>query len=70
MKKVGYPDLPEHIKEHEKLIAEITHYQELFNEGKTDLSEDILVFLQDWLTQHIKVTDKRYSVLFNGNNIS
>ncbi len=70
MKKVHYPDFPEHIKEHEKLIGEVTHFQEMFNEGKTDLSKDILEFLQDWLTNHIKVTDKKYSTLFNEKGIS
>ncbi|GMT48715.1 MAG: hypothetical protein IEMM0008_0254 [bacterium] len=70
MKKADYPDFQEHIKEHEKLLGEVSHFQEMFNEGKTDLSKDILVFLQDWLTDHIKVTDKKYSTLFNEKGIS
>ncbi len=70
LKKANYPDFPEHKEKHEKLIDQVIHYQEMFNEGKTDLSKDILVFLQDWLTDHIKVTDKAYTSLFNEKGIS
>ena len=32
-----------------------------FKQGKATITNDILIFLKDWVVNHIKKTDKRYA---------
>lgn len=69
MEKYNYPELPQQKKAHETFVAKITDYQKMFKDGKTVLSIEIMNFLKDWLTTHIKGTDKKYGDFFNSKGL-
>ncbi|MEA1050108.1 bacteriohemerythrin [Lamprobacter modestohalophilus] len=57
----GYPNAPAHKQEHAKFIFKVKAFQDDFERGKLTLSLDIMNFLSDWLSDHIKGSDQRYS---------
>jgi hemerythrin len=67
MQKYGYKDFFIHKKEHTDFVEKALKFNEDFKKGNSFLSADILTFLSDWIKNHIKGTDKKYSKLFNDN---
>ena len=59
-RKAGYPEESAHVKQHRDLVSQVLELQQKFNAGETLLTHDVVVFLQNWLINHIKGTDKRY----------
>ena len=64
MRLYEYPCYEEHKLEHEALTAQVAEYKERLASGKTSFSIELLIFLSDWLTNHIMKTDKRYMEFF------
>jgi hemerythrin len=60
MRKAEYPDYEAHKAEHEKFVAKAVDFFKEFDSDKAELSEEIIVFLRDWVTNHILKTDKKY----------
>jgi len=59
--QTNYPETPQHKIEHENLVKKVLEIQAKFKSSKDNvLSQDIMIFLRDWLTHHILGTDKRY----------
>ena len=67
--KTHYPDEALHMQLHKKLIDQVVDLQGRFQSGETVLSQDIITFLQDWLINHIKGTDKKYGPHLSKNGI-
>lgn len=61
----NYPDAANHKKQHAIFVKKIEDLKADLVGGKTGIPIDVLNFLSDWLTNHIKGTDKKYSHLFN-----
>ena len=61
--KWDYPYSEEHIKEHEKLLLKTLEFRDKFDSGKCDCNK-FLEFLKDWLENHLKTHDKKYSKYF------
>jgi hemerythrin-like metal-binding protein len=61
-----YPFKREHIIEHEKILINILKYKDEFDAGKRDYKE-ILKFLIEWLENHLKKYDMKYSKYFREN---
>jgi hemerythrin-like metal-binding protein len=58
----GYVDSQEHKQQHTALIAQMIELKERFIENpEGTISEDLMLFLKRWLTNHIMRTDKEYS---------
>jgi hemerythrin-like metal-binding protein len=58
MKKNGYPEIKDHIIEHNKLRHKMKDF-DLFNTSKREeFFSDVLIYLTDWLMEHIMETDK------------
>lgn len=55
-----FPDLENHKKEHEVMINKVREFQSKFSQNETKVSQEILGYLQEWLVNHIMVTDKQY----------
>ena len=69
--RTGYPEDAEHRRLHKKLIDQgrgVTGA--FFVAGQTVLTQDVITFLQDWLTKHIKGTDKRYGPHLKKNGVT
>jgi hemerythrin len=62
MLKRGYPDLENHKLEHGKFREMITKYVRDEENGKLILNTEIMKVLMDWLTNHILLSDKKYSI--------
>ncbi len=56
----GYPKLQEHIQEHDHFEEMLEKFKDEFKAGKQDLTFNILIFLSDWLVNHINGSDKDY----------
>lgn len=56
-----YPDTAYHIKAHEDLTQRLLDIQSKFRNGATqELSIELMVFLKDWLVNHIQAVDLKY----------
>ncbi len=58
--RFAYPDAAPHKQAHQNLVEQVVALQERFRSGQTLLTQDVISFLQGWLTNHIKGTDKKY----------
>lgn len=65
----GFSGAALHKQEHKKFVGKISEFEKGFGEGKLMLSMDVMNFLKDWLVDHIKGTDKKYSKCFNENGL-
>jgi hemerythrin len=70
MKAHDYPALAPHFKEHAELKRKVVDMDKLRAEGKEKLSIDTLIFLLDWLSHHILMTDKNLGRFLNSKGIS
>jgi hemerythrin len=68
MKKCDYSDFASHKEKHNKIVAQVEGFKERFNRGE-DLGEEFSEFLEGWLLNHIKKSDKSYSKCLNDNGI-
>jgi hemerythrin len=69
-KEFNYPEAQMHEKEHNEFVKQIAEFHEQYENGKTLLSVDLMMFLKKWLTEHIKGTDQKYSAFFNEHGLS
>jgi hemerythrin len=69
MKTHSYPDYPAHKNEHDKFVAKVVQVEKDLKTGKCAMSMDILNFLSNWLVNHIKGTDKKYSPFLNAAGV-
>lgn len=64
-----YEDTDSHIEEHKKFVEKVMSFKKEFDEGITGITLEIITFLKDWLLNHIKGTDKKYTKCFNENGL-
>lgn len=67
MKKLHFPDSVNHIKEHKKLTDTALTLNEKFNAGEAMITSEVLMFLKNWLTNHILVSDKKLGAYLLSN---
>jgi hemerythrin len=65
MQTNNYPEFKIHKAEHDKFVAKVVQVEKDCKAGKCAVSMDILNFLSNWLVNHIKGTDKKYSPFLN-----
>jgi hemerythrin len=70
MQKHGYPGYLGHKAEHEALTKQVTEYVNRLAEGKGTASVELMSFLKDWLTKHIKGIDKKYGPHLNSKGVA
>jgi hemerythrin len=69
MKKYNYPELEDHLKEHKKFRVKILKFKDEFIDctGKDNkVADEIVEYLENWITNHILDTDKMYSPYLEG----
>jgi len=69
MKQWNYPGYVYHKGEHDAFVKRVAEFKTKFDTGQTALSIDILVFLKEWVFNHILGTDKKYGPFFNKNGL-
>ncbi len=60
MRKANYERYDEHKKAHDLFSNKVKEFIIAYSEGKENLTEDIIVFLIDWISNHILKVDKEY----------
>ena len=53
----GYPELESHREEHQTFVTQTAYFIATYREGGASLKRDILLFLKEWLVEHIVKTD-------------
>ena len=68
--RFDYAGSASHKLEHKEFIDRLTQFQKDAERGKVMLSLDIMSFLEEWIKEHIRVSDKGYSGCFKENGLS
>ncbi|WP_419786772.1 bacteriohemerythrin [Pseudodesulfovibrio sp.] len=55
-----YPGEEQHKAVHAELLGKVLEFEKEFKSGSAMLSRELLLFLKDWLVNHIQGTDKAY----------
>jgi hemerythrin-like metal-binding protein len=66
MNKAGYQELDIHKPLHQAFVKKIMDFKINFDNGQGIVSRDLMIFLKDWLVDHIKGVDKKYGKLCKG----
>ena len=69
-KRYKYPEASSHLEMHNIFTEKVLDVRDRLNQGEFVISLGITTFLRDWLTHHIKETDKGYSKFFNDHGLS
>jgi hemerythrin len=67
--KYNYPDKEVHKKEHNDFVFQLLHFVSDFEKGNTDIDTKLLIFIKDWLNEHLLTSDQKYALFFKKNNI-
>ncbi|MBU1696653.1 MAG: bacteriohemerythrin [Proteobacteria bacterium] len=60
LRKKGYPDLAAHARAHRKFIRNAISLRREISENIANLTDDVIMELRDWLTNHILKLDSNY----------
>ncbi|MBI4666003.1 MAG: bacteriohemerythrin [Nitrospinae bacterium] len=63
-RKIKYPDYETHKKLHDSLRSKLTGLKERYERGDKDVVVELMMFLKDWLVNHIKKVDRKYGEHF------
>jgi hemerythrin len=69
MKQWNYPGYVYHKGEHEAFVKKVADFKAKFEGGQAALSIDILIFLKEWVFNHVLGTDKKYGPFFNKHGL-
>jgi hemerythrin-like metal-binding protein len=61
LQRTNYPGAKLHQMQHAQFVKQVEKFRQDLKAGQIGQSVQVLRFLKDWLTQHIKETDQRYS---------
>lgn len=64
MREVGYPDFDAHRALHVAFVRKTMDFNKQYRNGDLNLGIDILLYLSNWLIDHIKGEDPRYVEMF------
>jgi hemerythrin len=65
-----YPDTAAHKREHAAFVQKLEKFKTDFETNKIGLSLDLMTFLSQWLQNHIKGTDKKYTAFFKQHGVN
>ncbi len=67
MKDIGYPELENHTRAHNKLKTSVDDYRQQMEQGNEVAPQELLDFLGRWLIDHIIYTDKKIAEFIKEN---
>ena len=56
----SYPLIDEHLKLHHYFIEQLTHFEDLLKTDPDAINEELFLFLNQWLIEHIQKQDRGY----------
>lgn len=62
MEQIAYPETEEHKQAHGQFIERVFRLQDEYESGVLRLSDDVMDFLREWLTQHIIEKDSKLKI--------
>ena len=62
MADIGYKGIDAHKQLHRYFTEKVIEMQQVENKNDYDLTKEIIVFLGNWLLQHVIVEDKKYAL--------
>jgi hemerythrin len=69
MEQYGYPDFEGHKAQHDQMIGYVEGYAKKYEEKGQAILPEIAEYLTLWLTQHIYVTDMKYTAFLNERGV-
>jgi hemerythrin len=61
MKKIAFPEIDEHLECHKNFLIEVQAMSQSFRGSRNPRhATELMQFIYDWLTNHIKTIDKKY----------
>lgn len=69
MDSSGFPGLAAHRTKHQELTRKVGAFQQEYKAGNRNVPTALMLFLQNWLKDHILATDKKYSEFLNAKGI-
>lgn len=60
MRSVNFPEIDQHIKEHQEFLEKAMQFSNKFKTGKMIISVEVTNFIKDWIATHILNEDKKY----------
>jgi hemerythrin-like metal-binding protein len=64
-----YPETTKHRAEHNAFKAKVMEFQAKITAGQIGLSIEVANFLKEWLLNHIKIEDKKYSPFLKAKGV-
>lgn len=68
--KYGYLESARHKKEHDDLTKQVVDLKTKYESGQTTITIEVMTFLKDWLNNHIRQSDKKYSAFLNSKGVN
>jgi hemerythrin len=69
MRTHAYPDFLAHKSEHDHLTEKVMDLQSGFRSNEVGLTLEVMIFLKDWLRNHILGSDQKYSPFLNAKGV-
>ncbi len=69
MRIFHYAEYEGHKQIHDNIVAKVTDFQHKFEAGDDQVGMELLMFLKEWLFDHINKVDKRYSNHFTKHGV-
>ncbi len=70
MEEFDFAGYSQHKRAHDQFVEKVTDFQSEFKSGKLLLSVKIMNFLKDWVAEHIKGLDQKYTECFQEHGLS
>ena len=64
-----YPKCDQHKRQHRELVEQVTALRGDLEQGKPLVAVEVMEFLRDWLTRHIKGCDRLYADFFQDKDL-
>lgn len=64
-----FPERFQHKLEHDRFLEQVFELNRRLADGETEVGEDILAFLRDWLLNHILRTDRKFAGFFADKSV-
>ena len=69
MRRANYPGLAAHQVEHQRFVATVNQLTQDLQTGRNVSSIEVVGFIKDWLSEHIRRTDRSYSAHLNAEGV-